>query len=655
MRREHKKKLTINRRVIVNHLLDLEGLLDYLISKQIFTPAIRERIIYDSRVPTDRVRHLLDYLITRNALAYQYFLEALCLTGNTDIADILEPDYSSSEQCRLVIEREKIPKLDKTDNHENLSYPVTCTQTHDFEKNLTNSIINRLLRQPNGFYINSSSRSASSGCSGGSSASSLSPVLSRTRSSSVTAMRLNSGYSTPNRISIDADGFNSPDQISDNSVYQPPPTYEIDWSHVNNLELDFPVYKTLANLRKQLISNECYQMEQNPRGICLIINNERFYDVNGVEMKSMRRYGTDMDASRLKNLFEKLNFSVEMFLDLKECEMREVINLLVNKCEMNGHLFDAICFIVLSHGTDGYIYGSDYENKLNMDKDILNNFDDVLVGKPKLFIFQACRGEHLNQKQFTFQSTSLTHSITTPVLSTSVSSTSCSYSTSSKSFCGSTIQTKQTLLEDETIKKFKHLKVSSLTSGSLQMMYKKKSQVINSIQTDSNLKQTKIKKTRSRSHSRSKCSYLASAASAIRTAIKTSPNTKNSISTQTSEITEAFLNQNVLTSVHSMSNFIDGRPIKTSLPSRSDFFIWYSSVRGFVSHRDIDGSPFIKCLVTVFSRCAYELELIEMVRKVNMLMQQYEKRHFDERNAVASYFMVPVAEFHLTKRLYFNP
>lgn len=102
-------------------------------------------------------------------------------------------------------------------------------------------------------------------------------------------------------------------------------------------------------------------------------------------------------------------------------------------------------------------------------------------------------------------------------------------------------------------------------------------------------------------------------------------------------------------------SFIDARPIKTLLPSRSDFFIWYSSVRGFVSHRDLDGSPFIKCLVTVFSRCAYELELIEMVRKVNWLMQQYEKKHFDESNAVACYFMVPVAEFHLTKRLYFNP
>lgn len=48
MRREDKKKLILNRRIIVGHLRDLEGVLDYLISKQIFTPSIRERIIYVS-------------------------------------------------------------------------------------------------------------------------------------------------------------------------------------------------------------------------------------------------------------------------------------------------------------------------------------------------------------------------------------------------------------------------------------------------------------------------------------------------------------------------------------------------------------------------------------------------------------------------------
>ena len=45
MQREHKKKLTSHRRIIVNHLIDLESVLDYLIANQVFTPAIRERII----------------------------------------------------------------------------------------------------------------------------------------------------------------------------------------------------------------------------------------------------------------------------------------------------------------------------------------------------------------------------------------------------------------------------------------------------------------------------------------------------------------------------------------------------------------------------------------------------------------------------------
>ena len=72
-----------------------------------------------------------------------------------------------------------------------------------------------------------------------------------------------------------------------------------------------------------------------------------------------------MDASRLNNLFQKLHFRVQMCVDLKECEMRQVIHLFANECNLNSNNFDAICLIVLTHGTDGYIHGSDME-KINV-------------------------------------------------------------------------------------------------------------------------------------------------------------------------------------------------------------------------------------------------------------------------------------------------
>ncbi len=83
-------------------------------------------------------------------------------------------------------------------------------------------------------------------------------------------------------------------------------------------------------------------------------------------MSILRRNGTTMDASRLKNLFEKLHFSVEMCVDLNEKDMRSKINSYANQSRINSDAYDAICLIILSHGTDGYVYGVDYENRINV-------------------------------------------------------------------------------------------------------------------------------------------------------------------------------------------------------------------------------------------------------------------------------------------------
>ena len=362
MRREEKRKLSINRRIIVNHLNDLESLLDYLISKQIFTTAIRQKINKESQ-GKDRIRHMLDILESKNiVLAYQYFLEALVVTGHTHVANIVEPDYCSSEQCRLVIERERLRGFQYSSNNNNseLSFPVVCTQSHgsgssgvmiesssspscsspSSSSSLSNNNVNpntlapmslqRIIRQnPNYLFSNtnnnsnyflshnskssqSTSRStSSSGCQ----SSSMSPTINRSRSSSVTAF-LNSGRTNTNnnictsssvnglvnlanktnneysplniinnnnnqntqstvRMTISGMSYDDSDQIQSfnyspsssiqnqqqlqlqQSLMPPPtPTYNIDWSDVNNLELDFHVTKSFPNIRKQLSPNE---------------------------------------------------------------------------------------------------------------------------------------------------------------------------------------------------------------------------------------------------------------------------------------------------------------------------------------------------------------------------------------------------------------
>lgn len=107
-------------------------------------------------------------------------------------------------------------------------------------------------------------------------------------------------------------------------------------------------------------------MERKPRGYCLIINNERFYDEHGAERPDLRRYGTDMDASRLTNLFEKLHFVVDVHVDLREAEMLEVVAEFAKRCDSHAAELDAIALILLSHGTDGYVYGVDCENRINV-------------------------------------------------------------------------------------------------------------------------------------------------------------------------------------------------------------------------------------------------------------------------------------------------
>lgn len=138
---------------------------------------------------------------------------------------------------------------------------------------------------------------------------------------------------------------------------------------------------------KRMVTEDCYKMTSSPRGYCVIVNNQHF-----VGDKKDRK-GSEVDANGLKGIFGKLGFSVDIKNDLKAQEIDDLIA--EYKLEKKLKRTDMFVFIVLSHGDKNIVYGSD-NRKVEVEDGILANFNNQncprLAGKPKLFIFQTCRG-----------------------------------------------------------------------------------------------------------------------------------------------------------------------------------------------------------------------------------------------------------------------
>lgn len=101
-------------------------------------------------------------------------------------------------------------------------------------------------------------------------------------------------------------------------------------------------------------------------------------------------------SDSLKGLFENLGFLVEIKKDKKASEIKE---LMIIYSEDGRH---ADCFVccVLSHGDETGVEGSD--QRICPLNDIISPFDGdncpLLIGKPKVFFIQACRGHEIQSK-----------------------------------------------------------------------------------------------------------------------------------------------------------------------------------------------------------------------------------------------------------------
>ncbi|XP_074084826.1 caspase-6-like isoform X2 [Macrotis lagotis] len=143
-----------------------------------------------------------------------------------------------------------------------------------------------------------------------------------------------------------------------------------------------------AFIRSELLDpEERYRMDHKRRGIALIFNHERFF----WHLALPERRGTWADRENLKRRLSNLGFEVICYDDLKAEELLKAIH----RVSTSSHT-DADCFlcVFLSHGEGNHIYA--YDAKIDIQKlTSLFKGDNCqsLVGKPKIFVIQACRGD----------------------------------------------------------------------------------------------------------------------------------------------------------------------------------------------------------------------------------------------------------------------
>lgn len=148
--------------------------------------------------------------------------------------------------------------------------------------------------------------------------------------------------------------------------------------------VDFPKLLTKLN-------DPEYHIGSGRRGKCVIFNYKKFES----RVRITERTGTDKDVERLSILFGELGFDIILHNDLtKQQTFKELENLGDQDYTQDD------CFVcwILTHGDDhGLLYTAD-GGKMHEDT-FMSPFREIdgLLGKPKLFFFQACRGDRVDK------------------------------------------------------------------------------------------------------------------------------------------------------------------------------------------------------------------------------------------------------------------
>ena len=152
------------------------------------------------------------------------------------------------------------------------------------------------------------------------------------------------------------------------------------------MQLHYDDKRPLPGLAVKNDGSDVYVMNSQPHGLCLIVNNKNF--VAGLNDRS----GSDTDAQNLQTLFVTLHYRVQLHKNLSSRQIKETLFKFAH--HEDHQKYDSVVICILSHGLEGKIYGTD--GVLIPVAELIGMFNGCqaknLIGKPKLFFIQACRG-----------------------------------------------------------------------------------------------------------------------------------------------------------------------------------------------------------------------------------------------------------------------
>jgi len=137
---------------------------------------------------------------------------------------------------------------------------------------------------------------------------------------------------------------------------------------------------------------ECYKLDSKRKGVCLIINIEKFQSSTETEHSTLpQRTGSEADVLKLKDLFQWLKFDVQCHSNVNKASFLSIVK---KAQELDHSTYDAFVCCIMSHGFLGHIFTADCQH-VRILEDIAYSFYpescQTLTGKPKIFFIQSCQ------------------------------------------------------------------------------------------------------------------------------------------------------------------------------------------------------------------------------------------------------------------------